>query len=82
MATICLNMIVKNEGAIIKETLAIFSQYMPLDTGLLVIHGSTDNTISEIQEFFQEQGIPGEIYQDPWENFAWNRTQALRHADG
>lgn len=82
MATICLNMIVKNEGHIIKETLANICQYIPLDYWVISDTGSTDNTISEIQEFFQERGIPGEIYQDSWVDFAWNRTQALRHADG
>ncbi|EMG31842.1 glycosyltransferase [Streptococcus oralis] len=82
MATICLNMIVKNEAHIIKETLDNICQYIPLDYWVISDTGSTDNTISEIQEFFQEKEIPGELYQDDWENFAVNRTLALRHADG
>jgi len=43
--TICLNMIVKNESKIIKETLDNICKYIKLDYWVISDTGSTDNTI-------------------------------------
>jgi len=75
---ICLNMIVKNESKIIKETLQNVSKY--IDYWVISDTGSTDNTIEVVVEFFKEKQIPGKIFQDNWEDFGSNRTKAIKHA--
>lgn len=82
MATICLNMIVKNEAAIIRDTLANIVAHVDLDYYVVSDTGSTDGTAEIIRRFFEEKGIAGEIFHDPWQNFAYNRNQALKHAEG
>ena len=76
--TLCLNMIVKNESKIIKRmldsVLPIIDCYCICDTG------STDNTIEVIRNYFDEKGIPGKIVEEPFKNFAHNRTFALKQA--
>lgn len=78
MKKFCLNMIVKNESAIIKETLINMSKY--IDYWVISDTGSIDNTIEIIKKTFEELGIPGEIYEDQWEDFGTNRTIAINHA--
>lgn len=87
---ICLNMIVKNESHIIKETLECV--YKHIDYYVINDTGSTDDTIQIIKEFFTEKNIPGEIHEHEfrtckchtgvykmfsWFHFGWNRTYAL-----
>ena len=33
-----------------------------------------------LQDFFKEKDIPGELFQDEWKNFGYNRTKALEYA--
>lgn len=80
--TICLNMIVKNESAIIRETLENILTYVPLDYYVISDTGSDDNTAEIIEQFFAEKGIPGEIHHEQWVNFAHNRNLALQYAEG
>ena len=80
--TICLNMIVKNESAIIRDTLENIIAHVPLDYYVISDTGSDDNTADIIKQFFDEKGIPGEIHHDKWVNFAHNRNCALQHAQG
>lgn len=80
--TICLNMIVKNESAIIRDTLENIIAHVPLDYYVISDTGSDDNTADIIKQFFDEKGIPGEIHHDEWVNFAHNRNCALQHAQG
>ena len=80
--TICLNMIVKNESAIIRDTLENIMAHVPLDYYVISDTGSDDNTTEIIKQFFDEKGIQGEIHQDEWVNFAHNRNCALQHAQG
>lgn len=80
--TICLNMIVKNEAAIIEETLANITDHIKLDYYVISDTGSTDDTVGVIRRFFDVKGIAGEIHHDGWQNFAYNRNQALKHAKG
>lgn len=79
--TICLNMIVKDEAHIIKETLENVVKY-GIDYYVISDTGSTDNTKELITQFFEIKGIPGEIYDDEWKDFGHNRSLALDHAKG
>ena len=78
--TLCLNMIVKNEGKIITRLLA--SVLPIIDTYCICDTGSTDNTIDLIESFFKERKIPGKVVNEPFKNFAHNRNFALKSAVG
>ena len=75
-------MIVKNEAHIIKKTLKNICDHIEIDTWVICDTGSTDNTIDEIKQFFQEKNIQGEIYQDEWKSFSHNRNLALQRCLG
>jgi GR25 family glycosyltransferase involved in LPS biosynthesis len=78
MTTICLNMIVKNESHIILSTLQMLSKY--IHYWVISDTGSTDNTREIITNYFKEVNIPGELYQDEWEDFGTNRTKSIERA--
>lgn len=78
--SICLNMIVKNESSIIKDTLENLCSYIKFDYWVISDTGSTDNTIEIIINFFNKKNISGELIQDEWKDFAYNRTLALEAA--
>lgn len=78
--TVCLNMIVKNESHVIERCL---TSTLPLiDTWVIVDTGSTDGTQEVIRQFFEKQGIKGELFERPWKNFEHNRNEALQLASG
>ncbi len=77
--TVTLCMIVKNEEHVIKETLE--SMVENIDRYDITDTGSTDKTKEIIKEFFDEKGIPGEIYDHEWDGFGKSRTQSLRNAE-
>jgi glycosyltransferase involved in cell wall biosynthesis len=78
MPTVCLNMIVKDESAVIERCL---SSVIPLiDQWVIVDTGSSDNTPHLVQQTLE--GIPGELHHRPWVNFGHNRTEALQLARG
>jgi len=79
-ASICLNMIVKNESHIIKNTLEKLCNKIQFDYWVICDTGSTDNTPQIILDFFKNKQINGELYIDEWVNFAHNRTLALERA--
>jgi len=72
-------MIVKNESKIIlrllESVLPIIDSYCICDTG------STDSTIDIIQLFFDKHGLPGKIVKEPFRDFGYNRTHALRQCN-
>jgi glycosyltransferase involved in cell wall biosynthesis len=74
--TICLNMIVKNESKLIKRCLKSTKNF--IDYWVIVDTGSTDGTQKIITDFMK--GIPGELYERPWVDFAHNRNEALAFA--
>jgi glycosyltransferase involved in cell wall biosynthesis len=76
--TICLNMIVKNESAVIKRCLASLRDV--IDYWVILDTGSTDGTQAIIKEYLHD--IPGELHERPWVNFAHNRNEALKLAHG
>ncbi len=74
--TVCLNMIVKNESAVITRCL---ESVLPLiDTWVICDTGSTDGTQQIIINYMKEKNIPGELHERPWKNFAHNRNEALQ----
>jgi len=76
IAKIGLGMIVKNEAHIISRCL---QSALPLiDYALIVDTGSTDGTQDAIRHFLQENNLPGEVVEEPWRDFAYNRTFALK----
>ncbi len=75
---ICLNMIVKNESLIMNRCL--LSVLSIIDYVVITDTGSTDNTISIIEQFLQEKNIQGKVYQEPWKNFGYNRTNSIQNA--
>ena len=76
---ICLNMIVKNESKIIHRLLT--SVLPMIDCYCICDTGSTDDTIHVIETFFGKHGIPGKIVYEPFRDFGYNRTYALRECD-
>jgi len=80
MASVCLNMIVKNESRVIERCLEAAAPHV--DYWVIVDTGSQDDTRERIEEFFAQRGIPGELHQRPWKSFGHNRTEALRLAEG
>ncbi len=78
--TICLNMIVKNESHIIRDTLQMLLSKINFDYWVICDTGSTDNTPQIITDFFKHNNIDGELHLDQWVNFAVNRTKALEYA--
>lgn len=80
MTKICLNMIVKNESKIIERlmlsVLPLIDSYCICDTG------STDNTVELIETFFEKHNIPGKIVTEPFQDFGYNRTFALKACNG
>ena len=78
--TICLNMIVKNERHIIRETLDNLTNYIKFSYWVISDTGSTDGTQEFIKEYFREKNIPGELFEDEWQDFAHNRNRAMEHA--
>lgn len=76
--TINLCMIVKNEAHVIERCLA--SVLPVIDYWVIVDTGSTDGTQQKIKDFFDRNGIPGELHESEWKNFGYNRTEALEFA--
>jgi tetratricopeptide (TPR) repeat protein len=78
--SICLNMIVKDECEIIIETLDNLCKFFNFSYWVICDTGSQDNTKEIIREYFLEKGISGELIEDVWVDFAYNRTRALNAA--
>ena len=78
--TLCLNMIVKNESQVIKRLLS--SVVSIIDTYCICDTGSTDNTIEIIESFFDEHNIDGKVIEEPFKDFGYNRSFALKEAAG
>lgn len=76
--TINLCMIVKNEAHVIERCLA--SVLPVIDYWVIVDTGSTDGTQQKIKDFFDRNGIPGELHESEWKDFGTNRSEALEYA--
>ena len=76
--TIGLCMIVKNETKVIRRCL---ESMLPLvDYILIVDTGSTDGTQQMIRGFLMEHKVRGAVINEPWRDFAYNRSFALEAA--
>lgn len=75
MTRICLNMIVRNEQAIIERCLLAVAPY--IDCYVICDTGSSDATISTIKRFFDARGIRGVIPTIKFQNFEQARNEAL-----
>ena len=73
--TIGLCMIVKNEIKVIRRCL---QSTLPLVDYILVVDtGSTDGTQQMIRDFLAEHHINGAVIEEPWRDFAYNRSFAM-----
>jgi len=71
-----LNMIVKNESRVI---LRLLQSVLPLIDGYCICDtGSTDNTVELIRTFFKMANLPGIIINEPFKDFGYNRSFALK----
>jgi glycosyltransferase involved in cell wall biosynthesis len=77
-AKICLNMIVKNEAAIIERCLNSAKDI--IDCVSICDTGSTDNTVAIIEKFMHDNHIPGKVHRHTWQNFGHNRTLSAEAA--
>ena len=78
--TICLNMIVKNEGKILHR---MFDSVLPIiDVYCICDTGSTDDTVQQIKDYFAEKNIPGKVVEAPFTNFRDSRNVALQSCIG
>ena len=73
-------MIVKNESRVIVRLL---TSVLPLiDTYCICDTGSTDDTIAIIKTFFDGHSISGVIHNEPFRDFGYNRSVALKQCYG
>jgi tetratricopeptide (TPR) repeat protein len=72
-------MIVKNESRVIKRLLESVADV--IDSYCICDTGSTDNTIELITTFFAERNIPGCVVQEPFRDFGYNRSFALKQCE-
>jgi hypothetical protein len=78
MSRVCLNMIVKDEAAIIERALSAVAPH--IDCWVILDTGSTDATPRIIERFFAEAGVPGVLLPGHFENFEQARNDALTAA--
>ena len=76
MKTIGLCMIAKSEAHVIRRCLS--SVLALVDYFLIVDTGSEDGTQQVVRDFLAEHNARGAVIDEPWRDFAYNRTFALR----
>lgn len=69
-------MIVKNESHVLERCLSSVLKF--IDSWVIVDTGSTDGTQDVIRNFLKD--IPGELYERPWVDFGYNRTEVIKLA--
>ena len=77
-ATVCLNMIVRDEAHVIRRCL---DSVRPLiDAWCILDTGSADGTQDIIREHLRD--LPGALFEAPWKGFAASRNEAMEYARG
>jgi glycosyltransferase involved in cell wall biosynthesis len=76
LKTIGLCMIVRNEAHVIVRCLA--SARPLVDYVLIEDTGSADGTQEIIRAYLRNNGIPGMVIEEPWRDFGYNRSLALK----
>ncbi len=71
-------MIVRNEAHVIRRCLQSARPF--IDAWVIVDTGSTDGTQQIVRD--ELKGLPGQLYERPWRNFAENRNEAINLAKG
>lgn len=71
-------MIVKDESLIIEKCLESVRDI--IDYWVISDTGSTDGTQDIIKNYFNKHNIPGELHNDKWVDFGYNRTLSLQRA--
>ena len=78
LPTVCLSMIIKNESAIICRLLDSVKEI--IDYACICDTGSTDNTISVVKQYFEENNLNGCVITKEFVDFSTNRNYALEEA--
>ena len=73
---VCLTMIVRDEERVIERCLKSVKPH--IDSWAITDTGSNDRTMELIEKNLE--GIPGKLYQEPWQNFGYNRNVAFQNA--
>jgi hypothetical protein len=73
---ICLSLIVRDEEKVIER--CIRSCLPIIDSWCIVDTGSVDATMEIIREVLKD--VPGELIEEPWQNFGYNKSHALQAA--
>ena len=50
---------------------------LSIDHAVIEDTGSTDGTQNIIQDYLEAEGLPGEVFEEPWQDFAWNKSLVL-----
>lgn len=77
MTTICLNMVIGNEAEVIRRCLESVANH--IDYWVVNCNGS-DESERIVREVLSH--VPGEVLNDPWRNFAHNRSIVAKAARG
>lgn len=77
---IALCMIVRDEAHVISRLIESVAQH--IDFFVICDTGSTDGTMTVIQEHMARLGVPGLLWQDEWVDFGTNRSRMLAKARG
>lgn len=79
MKKIALCLIVRNEAAVILRCIRSCLPF--IDYIYIEDTGSTDSTVQVINDFLSKGcKLPGHVHRTSWQNFAYNRSEALRRA--
>ncbi|MGQ0846299.1 MAG: glycosyltransferase [Sporichthyaceae bacterium] len=77
-ATLCLNMIVRNEAAIVERCLRAAAPHV--DCYVVLDTGSTDDTVAIVERVMAEEGVPGLVAHGEFHDFEQARNCALEAA--
>jgi tetratricopeptide (TPR) repeat protein len=80
MATLALNLIMKDEALVLPRLLE--SVYPLIDRYVVVDTGSRDDSKGVVRDFFADKGIPGDIHDHPFVDFSDARNFALSKLRG